>query len=276
MPRKNNNGSIGRLDTSINNEIMVEHLHRYALAQTLAEKKIVLDIACGEGYGSNLLANSATQVIGIDIDESVVKKANKKYKKNNINFETGSINAIPIEDNRFDLITCFETIEHVDDHIASIKELKRVLKDTGILLISSPDKLNFSDKSGYKNPFHLKELYEKEFKEMILDNFHYVLFLKQSPVNGSLITSETQSAIQSFYTGNYESIQKINAYEPLFWIAIASDNKISELPSSIFSHEKTISQIQDEQTILIKKSLSYKIGNFILSPFKFIRTLLNK
>src|ERR1700681_1706522 len=96
--------------------IAYEHLHRYAYASTLVKDKRVLDLASGEGYGSNMLAASAQSVVGIDIDESVVGHATQKYSGKNLRFISGSITAVPIpDDHSFDVIVCFEAIEHIED-----------------------------------------------------------------------------------------------------------------------------------------------------------------
>ncbi len=68
-----------RLVTSLSGQIVFEHLHRYAIACVLAEGKDVLDIACGEGYGSALLGSRARSVIGVDADDRAVQHANGKY-----------------------------------------------------------------------------------------------------------------------------------------------------------------------------------------------------
>ena len=91
-----------------------EHLHRYAYAAEFVQDKRVLDLACGEGYGSYLLARRAAAVVGIDIDKQTVKHARNKYLKSNLDFKVGSITDIPIEGNNvFDVVVCFEALEHV-------------------------------------------------------------------------------------------------------------------------------------------------------------------
>ena len=63
----------------LHSTIIIEHLHRYALASLFCKNKNVLDIASGEGYGSNILSQYADQVTGVDIDENAVKYAASKY-----------------------------------------------------------------------------------------------------------------------------------------------------------------------------------------------------
>src|SRR5258706_12690362 len=131
-----------RLVPSVCNETTMEHLHRYAIAKSFAENKQVLDIACGEGYGSNLLADAAAKVWGVDINAETIRQATNKYKKNNLVFSEGSIENIPCENSSIDLVVCFETIEHIVNHDKLMAEIKRVLKPLGILIASTPDKKN--------------------------------------------------------------------------------------------------------------------------------------
>jgi 2-polyprenyl-3-methyl-5-hydroxy-6-metoxy-1,4-benzoquinol methylase len=91
-----------RLETFVINEAMIEHLHRYAIARDYVKDKIVLDIACGEGYGSNLLAENATAVTGIDIDGHD-QPCFKKYIKDNLSFAEGKIEDIPAANNHLTL-----------------------------------------------------------------------------------------------------------------------------------------------------------------------------
>ena len=105
-----------RLETFVYGEFVSEHLHRYCLANLYVTDKVVLDIASGEGYGSNLLSSSAKEVIGVDIDQEAVENAKQKYKKSNLNFKTGSADKIPVADNSIDVLVSFETIEHHDKH----------------------------------------------------------------------------------------------------------------------------------------------------------------
>jgi ubiquinone/menaquinone biosynthesis C-methylase UbiE len=111
----------------VRGEIELEHLHRYALARELARGKSVLDIACGEGYGADLLAAVAAQVIGVDLSEEVVEHARRKYgNRRNVQFRLGSCSAIPVGDASVDLVVSFETIEHHADHDEMMQEIKRV------------------------------------------------------------------------------------------------------------------------------------------------------
>ncbi len=114
-----------RLEPNVFGEGMTEHLHRYAVAIELCKDKIVLDIASGEGYGSNLLAGVASKVVGVDISAKTIKAAKEKYasKRNNLEFMEGRAENIPSDKEMFDVVVSFETIEHHDKHQEMMNEI---------------------------------------------------------------------------------------------------------------------------------------------------------
>src|SRR5258705_8000943 len=99
----------------MDDEIAFEHLHRYHNALELVKGKTVLDIACGEGYGTAILSENAGKVFGIDIDPVSIEHARKTYKKDNIEFIEGSADNIPLPGNSVDVIVSYETIEHIGE-----------------------------------------------------------------------------------------------------------------------------------------------------------------
>ena len=213
-------------------EIHYEHLHRYYFALHFVKDKKVLDLACGEGYGSYILSKSAEYVVGIEIDEKTVKHASSKYIRNNLEFIQGSILKIPIEGEKlFDVIVCFEAFEHVKEHEELMKEVKRLLKGDGIFIVSMPDKKSHSDDITYNNPFHKKELYFAEFKESMQKNFNHVCFFGQRVYAGSHLWSLTQvNEISEEYVierkkGGF-TVTDYKKKEPIYFIAIASDKEV--------------------------------------------------
>jgi ubiquinone/menaquinone biosynthesis C-methylase UbiE len=275
-----------RLETFIYNDNTFEHLHRYSLASSYVEKKVVLDIASGEGYGSKLLSNHAQFVIGVDIDSETVQNAIKKYSSSRLIFRVGSADFIPVDDKSIDVVVSFETLEHHDKHHEMMNEIKRVLKPGGILILSTPDKKFYSDEKGYKNPFHIKELYEAELKSLINSNFKFTYYYYQNMVRGSLIIPENKNSILTFFNGDYASIKYHNEIKPLYLIVMASDCEFQRPGSSIFTssnleeiekekrekEEENLNVLRIENAInLVRNSLSYKVGNFLLRPFSFLR-----
>src|SRR5262249_33285474 len=217
-----------------------EHLHRYAYATQFVQGKRVLDLACGEGYGSRLLAQTAESVVGVDIDEQAIRHAGNKYIKSNLRFKKGSITSIPIEGrNIFDAIVCFEAIEHIDDHEALLQEVKRLLTSDGLFIGSTPNKWAYSDEPHYENPFHVHELYLDEFTALFEKYFKQVKILGQRIYCNSNIWP-------IFSRGNSELAEYIierNPREfafvegdkriPLYFIAVASDREVNENASNL-------------------------------------------
>lgn len=166
-----------------------EHLHRYALALELWHHKVVLDIASGEGYGTNLIAGSANQVYGVDIFEEAVIHARKKYNRPNIEFMVGSATAIPLGDGVVDLVVSFETLEHLVEQDVFLIEIRRVLKPNGVLIISSHDKKVYFERDP-DNPYHLKELFTQEFEDLIKNYFNNVKLYTQKLFVGSVFSEK--------------------------------------------------------------------------------------
>lgn len=252
-------------------DVTVEHLHRYAIANDFIEGKVVLDIASGEGYGSNILAQKALEVFGVDIDIESVKDANKKYIKNNLKYIVGSADNIPIESNSIDVVVSFETIEHHDMHEEMFMEIKRVLKNDGILIMSSPDKFFYSDKPNFKNKFHIKELYFEEFKFLTQKHFKNTFFYFQKAYNlNSYLSDYDFFENMIVYSGNNNDIFK-NKNEPIYNVVIASNVQVNKIQPSIFEgsgiSDLLIKNLIENNTDLYKNSTSYKIGNFLCAPF---------
>lgn len=260
-----------RLETFIYNRDSIEHLHRYAIVTNYIKDKIVLDIASGEGYGSHIMSKKASFVIGVDIDNATVQDAKLKYKKDNLEFLKGSASQIPIEDNSIDVVVSFETIEHHDEHEEMMNEIKRVLKPNGILIISTPDKLYYSDQRNFNNQFHIKELYKQEFIDLLSKNFSKIQLLTQQYSNGnSIIQDEKLHNELQIFSGNYEEIAPL-VINPLYLIAIASDNTFEDQKPTVFDGSLIINTNFKNQINKIYSSNSYKLGHFILLPFKTLK-----
>ncbi len=264
-----------RLETDVFNETTIEHLHRYAIAMDFVQDKEVLDIACGEGYGSNLLAENARQVSGIDIDNNIISKAKNKYRKKNLQFLTGATENIPTADKQFDVVVSFETLEHIADHEKMMTEIKRVLQPDGLLVISTPDKKNYSDKEGYKNPFHVKELYLEEFSALLHKHFKNVQLLNQQITLSSVITAENANGL-NLYKGDYEEIKNDLGENCLYFIAFASDELLPLLKNSLFNGQSVFAKAVSAKEKIMTGTITYKLGHALLYPAKLIKKLFSK
>jgi ubiquinone/menaquinone biosynthesis C-methylase UbiE len=152
-------------------EIWAEHWHRYLFAARHVAGKDVLDAACGEGYGAAWLARHAKSVTGLDVDAPTVARARAKYLAPGLRFEAGSVAAMPFADASFDCAVSFETLEHLAEQQAMLAELRRVLRPDGVLIISTPNKVEYSERRDFHNEFHVRELDEDEFHALIAGHF---------------------------------------------------------------------------------------------------------
>lgn len=161
-------------------EIWYEHVQRYAFATGLVAGKRVLDAACGEGYGSALLARSAAAVEGVDVADAAVQHARRRYGSvENLEFHQADVTKLPFPDNHFDRIVSFETLEHLEPQDAMLGEFRRVLRADGALIVSSPDRAVYSDQYGNDNAFHVRELYRDELEALLARHFPAVRLLGQ-------------------------------------------------------------------------------------------------
>jgi SAM-dependent methyltransferase len=152
-------------------EMVYEHWHRYLLAQQYVKGLRVLDVASGEGYGSHLLSQYASSVVGVDVSADAVAHATSRYPTTNLSYITASCIQIPEPDASFDVIVSFETIEHILEHQAFLQEVDRLLAPGGLFIISSPNRPEYSDRIGYKNEFHVKELDRADLKTLLDPHF---------------------------------------------------------------------------------------------------------
>ena len=221
--------------TTTGAEIHYEHLHRYAFASNFTKGKCVLDLASGEGYGSYLISDEAASVVGIEIDEDVIEHSRAKYHRENLEFRQGSILEVPIDGGKiFDVIVCFEAIEHVEDHERLLSEVKRLLKDDGFLIISTPNKNMYSDNSNYTNPFHLKELNFDDFTHLLACYFSYNYLYGQQVITGSNIWRLLSNGVKycdefmvEIEDGSFVFKNEIDKI-PMYFISISSNLQLGE------------------------------------------------
>ncbi|MFA5793899.1 MAG: glycosyltransferase [Candidatus Brocadiia bacterium] len=209
-----------------------EHLHRYGFAGEFVKDKKVLDVGCGEGYGSFFLAQTAKSVIGIDIDKAAINHALKKYRQENLKFKIGDVRDIPLKGkNLFDVIVCYEVLEHIKEQAKLLKEVKRLLKDDGLFIVSTPNKPVYSNKRNYRNSFHKKELDINEFSGLMKKYFKNASFLGQRifpssniwDLKGSYRDWQELSLKSSGKELKYASVKR---KEPFYFIAVASNGKV--------------------------------------------------
>lgn len=217
-------------------EIWYEHYHRYAFALSLAEGKRVLDAACGEGYGSALLARCARHVLGVDISIEAISHANKRYaaQQANLSFRQADVAALDaLPSASFDLICSFETLEHLQAQEAMLAGFRRLLAPGGVLLVSTPDRHNYSDVPGFKNEHHVRELYRPEFEAMLATEFREVRLYAHKLAFQSLLWSldGESDGYMAQTLGAQTQVTRGLDYAPLYYIAACSNDPLPSLPA---------------------------------------------
>jgi len=228
----------------------LEHIHRYSLALTLSKGKQVLDVASGEGYGSHMLASVAASVIGVDISTEAIEHSRLKYSASNLEFRQGSCVNLPINDSSIDLVVSFETIEHHDLHEEMLSEITRVLRPDGFLLISSPNKLFFSDIPGKQVPFHVKELYLNELKVLLQDHFHIVDFYGQRALTSSVVVPirSVDSTFKQMQLSEGRVTTESNLDPSIYFLALAGrSGPLPSLGVSIYENDSSNDFSNDTQ-----------------------------
>lgn len=217
-----------------------EHMHRYALAMKLADGLDVLDVASGEGYGSNLLATVARSVVGVDISEEARLHACEKYQKPNLQYLQGDCARLPLESASVDLVVSFETIEHHDQHEAMLSEIRRVLRPDGVLLISSPNRPEYNLMLGTPNPYHVKELDYEELVGLLETDFINIDVYGQYGLNESIILPYDHSkslASSDFSSGTDHYLQGLR--QPVYFIAVVGSGELPSLGTSVYQSTET-------------------------------------
>jgi SAM-dependent methyltransferase len=191
---------LGSQECDEKSDIYMEHMERYRFAVDLVgvgDK--ILDIACGMGYGAEMMATKgAAEVWGGDIDQQAIKEAKGKYKRENLHFRVMEVTQVPFEDNYFDLVVSFETIEHIDKYLNFIKEIKRVLKPGGQLIISTPDR-KISQQLDIQNPFHKKEFIKREMVDLLQTDFREIKCYGQRGVRRMKLSQKLFHRAYSIY-----------------------------------------------------------------------------
>lgn len=167
-----------------------EHLARYIWALQFCHNKKVLDVACGTGYGLEILSMVASEVVGADLENEALKYAREYYQFHgkpsllmSCDFSKQTFKEFANE-GEFDVITSFETIEHLEDPRFFLDNVFKALAPGGVFLFSIPN----------ANPsqFH-KQVYDLEgAKKLISQNFYNVAWQGQELKMGQKITNETK------------------------------------------------------------------------------------
>jgi len=202
-------------------DLFWEHLARYELAARLVAGLRVLDLGCGCGYGADHLAVcGAAEVLGLDNSPAAVAYAREHYRRPGLRFELGDARRTGLPDASFDLVVCFELIEHLAEQDELLAEIKRLLKPEGRLIISTPEA---ERPAPVPNPWHVRELTHAAFAALLRRHFPNLAWLGQRRFTGVLFapaaTDETAC----------ELLAPQAAERPHYWVAIGGPDAPRDL-----------------------------------------------
>jgi SAM-dependent methyltransferase len=207
-----------------------EHLARYVSVLDITKNKVVLDVACGTGYGSSLIAKTAKKVIGVDNSPQAIKYSKKNYNASNIEFVVGDATQLPLQDQSVDVVVSFETIEHLLKPTLFINEIKRVLKPGGTFIVSTPNAAEFME----GNEYHKHEFKLAELENLLKISFKHVDFWYE----GSWFSAGIMGKNNFSKANNEVNLPAIKTFgqppdKATFFIAVASDRATEQLKENV-------------------------------------------
>jgi len=238
----------------------LEQYHRYLYASRFVRQKRVLDLSCGEGFGTAFLSLNADSVLGIDIRSSCVDEARKKYSQfSNVQFEVCELDAFLTPDPSFDVVVCFGVLETLSEEARHrlVNNVRKVLAPGGLFVASSSMKNNgYSDGNG-----HTSEFSALQFSEFLKQYFTGAIFVGQKPVAVSTIWSLYQWQNDFFRFYARENLFSLPPEDEQFTIpssviAICSDVALSR---EIAENSKSV-YFDTEHACNIEESLSRLTG----------------
>jgi SAM-dependent methyltransferase len=208
--------------------IEVEHVARYRWAAQAAARRTVLDAGCGASYGCALLAEAgAIEVVGVDIAEAVLEAVAPQMPEG-VRLEAGDLRSLRYADGTFELVVCFEVIEHFEEPLVVLDELVRVLAPGGVLLISSPNRNVYPD----GNPHHFHEFTPSELDQALASRLTNTRLLRQHDYIVSAVLNDEGYAQDSSKPLTDVELRKLVTGQPgdeLYTMAIASNGPLPEL-----------------------------------------------
>ncbi len=226
-----------RLTSAIDGQVQIEHYHRYLFARQFCMGQDVVDVASGEGYGSAHLSQVARRVVGVEYASPTARLARTNFGRPNLYFVCGDARAIPIADGSADVITSFETIEHFAGAETFVTEVRRVLRNDGCFIVSTPDRDTYTPFGTSTNPFHVREFSRREFEDLLARHFSYITVLTQRAMIGSCLIGEraARSPPMVFERRERDRFEAcLGVPRSPYVVAIASNRPIPSIRDSLF------------------------------------------
>lgn len=177
------------------------HLAAYTYALELARGRHVLDAGCGEGFGTQRLAEVARSVVGVDYSADAVAAAEGAWRRSNLSFRQLDLTKPGDEHERFDLVCSFQVLEHMVDPLSFLERLRNRLAPGGTLLLTTPNRLTaFSE-----NPYHVREYAPVELHALLVRVFATV----------TLLGMHGNAKVQAFDRARGRAVARLLRLDPL-------------------------------------------------------------
>jgi ubiquinone biosynthesis O-methyltransferase len=240
-------------------DLLNEHMARYTFAARLARGKRVLDAGCGAGYGSAELARSAEWVVGVDRAAEAIEYARAHYAAANVTFEEASCESLPHADGSFELVVAFEVIEHLENWRGFLQETRRVLAPNGQLVVSTPNKLYYTESRGADgaNPFHVHEFDFEEFRAELAQVFPHVSLFLENHVEGFTFQPQEKG---------YTAEVRVDAGDPApdeshFFVAVCANRPQTGNPTFVYvPRAANVLRERERHIALLQRELDDKNG----------------
>lgn len=211
-----------------NAEHMYDLLTRYRFARSYVEKKSVLDIGWDTvDYGTRLLADSAGSVAGVTGSPEALARAEALYPAPNVDYRQSNFPKLPYQDESFDAAVAFGVIEKLEEPEKLVIEAKRVLKEDGVLIVSTPDKQAHSNDRNHRDPANRHEMYVSELRELLERRFEHVDLFRQGSMSGGFVLPAEGGSPARVESTSLSSHPHFGDGPPesLFVLAVCSDSE---------------------------------------------------
>jgi ubiquinone/menaquinone biosynthesis C-methylase UbiE len=172
-------GAEERLANDPTSELWGEHRSRYRFAAQFVAGQRVLDVACGSGFGLQMLTAVGARPVGVDYAADTLHQIRQRLP--DATLLRADATRLPLQSASIDQVVSFETIEHVPDARALVHEVRRVLKSGGRLVLSTPNRAFGPPERHTGNPFHVREFTADELRELLDECFQSVRLFGQRP-----------------------------------------------------------------------------------------------
>jgi len=178
------------------------HISAYRFAATLAVGRRVLDAGCGEGFGTQTLAEVAAQVTGVDYSRDAIAQCRRLWSAHgNLRFERLDLTRPEGLGEDFDVVLNFQVLEHIREPEPFLSGLRKLLGDDGVLVLTTPNRLRTIS----ENPYHVREYTAGELRELLCSVFGGV----------EMLGMHGNANVETFEAGRARAVRRILRLDPL-------------------------------------------------------------